>query len=100
MSQTYIKYTVGSCGKKGMQVVVWRGLYFVQFRIVKPVDLCGFITATPGSTVTSMLLLVLAFCTLWHSQQLYCVPKAVNYQEQLNQCCVPNVALCIWLSLF
>ena len=49
-----------------MQVVVWRGLYFVQLRIVKPVDLCGFITATPGSAVTSMLLLVLAFCTLCH----------------------------------
>ena len=50
--------------KKGMQVVVWRGLYFVQFRIVKPLDLCGFITATPGSTLTSTLLLALAFCTL------------------------------------
>jgi len=32
-----------------MQVVVWRVLCFVQFRIVKPVDFCGFITATPAA---------------------------------------------------
>ena len=39
------------------------GLYFVQFRILKPVDLCGFI-ATHSSTIGSILLLALAFCTL------------------------------------
>jgi len=50
-----------------MQVLVWRGLYFVHFRFVKLVDLCGFITATPSSTVTFMLLLTLAFCTLCQS---------------------------------
>jgi hypothetical protein len=60
-----------------MQVVMWGGLCFVQFRVLKPVYLCVFITATPVSTLIYMLLLALAVphCVMSLLQQLHCVSK-------------------------